>query len=63
MAERLFAVTVKAPLLENGTAQERLIRAEKQDAVVEYLLAIKRASADDVARLMAAGVKVEGPGK
>lgn len=65
--EKIFRVAIRKPLL-NGDAdgiatEDRLIRAENQNAVTDYLLDIKPAKADDVAELMAAGVKVEGVGK
>ena len=59
---KLYVVKVKAPLLDEtveGPDQERLIRASNMAAVADYLIEIKRADAEDVARLMAAGVKIE----
>lgn len=38
---------------------ERLIEAESARAAVQHCVSVQRASAADVARLMAAGVKVE----
>ncbi len=65
--DKIFRVTIKKPLL-NGeagaiAAEERLIKAGNMQAVTDYLLEIKKADAEDVATLMANGVKVEGVGQ
>lgn len=54
--KRIFLVTIGA--LPDGD-NERLVEAASAKAAMQYCVSVQRASAGDVARLMAAGVKVE----
>ena len=63
MSEKLFVVTVKV-FPPDGAI--RLIAASGVKEIADYLLSIKKATPQDVAAMMASGVKVErvnGAGK
>jgi hypothetical protein len=59
MGEKIYVVKVVAPPVDGAKGQERLVQASNMSSVENYMIEVKKATAEDVARLMAAGVKIE----